>query len=137
MENMKKKLSRYYWINQEVEKQTKRKERLQRKASEVVADSTKGSMVEFPYIERVVKLEGNQEHLVDTITKQIDESIEAGVKARAEVESIINKVDDPRERELLRARFIDCLSWNLVSERNYISKSRAREIVKECIKKIS
>lgn len=135
--DIKKELSRYYWINQEVKRQSERLERLRKKQNRIVADTTRGSMQQFPYIERVVKIEGIAEELTAKAERQIDESVKAGIEARIRIENIIARVQDPKARELMRSRFIDCLTWEEVARRNYTSKSRARGIVDESIKKIS
>lgn len=133
-QEIKKILSGYYWANVEVERMKQRRRRIAKKAAETVADSVRGSMAAYPYIERVVRIEGNQEAVMERIEEQIQDMIGRGLQARAAAEEIIQKSEDAREREILRSRFIDCLSWEGVGKANHINPDHARRIVREFIK---
>lgn len=135
MKEIKKRLSQYYYINQEVQRQSERLRRLRKKEADgIVADTVRGSMIQFPYIERVERIEGIAEDLTAVVEKQIDRSIRDGIVARIDTETIIAAEADPKRRELLRSRFIDCLTWEGVGDRNHIDPSHARKIVREWIK---
>ena len=53
----KEKLNRYFWLNHEIERQEKRRERLQKKvnAGDLASDVVSGSSAHFPYIETKFK----------------------------------------------------------------------------------
>ena len=131
MKEVKKILEGYRWANIEVERMEKRRRRLAKQEDQREVDSVRGSMKEYPYIERVVKIEGDRRAVV----AEIDQAIERGLRAKKEAEAIIDQADDPREREILRSRFIDCLSWEEVGERNFVDKRQAQRIVQRFIEK--
>jgi len=70
--------------------------------------------------------------------KIIEDGIEANIKeaekARNKIASFIDGIEDPQLRELLRSRYIDCLSWKEVGKENYISPDHARKKVREFLK---
>lgn len=135
MKEVKKILEGYRWANIEVERMEKRRRRLAKQEDQREVDSVRGSMKEYPYIERVVKIEGDRRAVVAEMEYQIDQAIERGLRAKKEAEAIIDQADDPREREILRSRFIDCLSWEEVGERNFVDKRQAQRIVQRFIEK--
>ena len=137
MEDVKKIPEGYRGANEEVECLEKRKERLEKKKGDVTVDAVRGSMDEYPFIERVVKIEGKSIELVKEIQNQIDRRIEEGLKARIAAEEIIGLAEDWRTREILRSRYIDCLSWAAVGKKNNVDPDHARRIVREFIKQIS
>ena len=137
MEDVKKILEGYRGANEEVERLEKRKERLEEKKGDVAVDAVRGSMDEYPFIERVVKIEGKSIELVNEIQNQIDRRIEEGLKARIAAEEIIGLAEDWRTREILRSRYIDCLPWAAVGKKNNVDPDHARRIVREFIKQIS
>ncbi len=134
----KEKLSRYFWLSHEIEKQEKRKARLQKSVnSELATDIVTGSSSHFPYIETKFKITGVDTRLLDEIEKSIEKNIEEAIQARREIEYYINGIDEPQLREVLRSRFIDCQKWKQVGKENYISSDHARKMVREFLKEIS
>jgi len=137
MEDVKKILEGYRWANEEAERLEKRRARLEKKMGDVAVDTVKGSMEEYPFIERVVKIEGKQAALITELQYQIDQRIEEGLKARRDAEEIIARAEDPRTREILRSRYIDCLCWAAVGQRNNVDPDHARRIIREFINRVS
>lgn len=135
----KEKLSRYFWLSHEIEKQEKRKDRLLRAMNSqgIASDVVTGSMSQYPYIETKFIITGVQVGLLQELEDSINRNIEEAVKARKEIEEFINDIDEPQLREILRSRFIDCQGWKNVGKDNYISTDHARKKIREFLKKIS
>lgn len=132
------KLSRYFWLSHEIEKQEKRKERLQKAVnSNLATDVVTGSSSHFPYIETKFKITGIDTRLLDDLEKSIAKNIKEAIEARYEIENYINGIDEPQLREILRSRFIDCQKWKQVGKENFISTDHARKRVREFLKEIS
>lgn len=135
----KEKLSRYFWLSHEIEKQEKRKERLLRAMNSqgIASDVVTGSMSQYPYIETKFIITGVPVGLLQELEDSINRNIEEAVKARKDIEEFINNIDDPQLREILRSRYIDCLQWNQVGKGNYISASHARKTVRDFLMQVS
>lgn len=133
-------MGRYYWLDHEIKRQEKRRDRLacSKRMNEYETDVVTGSEYQFPYIETKFKITGAPVGLISKIEEDIDKSIEEALIARDRVATFIdNEVDDPKLREILRSRFIDCLQWKDVGKQNYISTDHARKIVREFLKKLN
>lgn len=89
-----------------------------------------------------VKIEGvpSDEYTRPIMIGLLEEKIERNIKeseaAAEKIEQYIQTVDDPKVRELMRSRFLDCLSWEEVGKANYISPDHARRIVRNFTKQI-
>lgn len=138
----KRELERYFWLQHEIKQQWRRLARLKKKrekSGELVGDSVKDyrSGKGLP-----LKIQGiAQEDFTTPIKiKILEEAIEKNIKESEtviiEIENYIQGLDDPRIRELLRSRYIDCLSWEKVGKENFISEQYARELVREHLKKM-
>lgn len=136
----KKELSRYYWLRHEIHKQKNRLERLRNKKPEEMAGDTvndyrtgKGIPVK---IEGVPSGEYTRPIMIGLLEEEIERNIKESEAAAEKIEQYIQTVDDPKVRELMRSRFLDCLSWEEVGKANYISPDHARKIIREFIKQI-
>ncbi len=131
------KLNRYFWLNHEVEKQEKRRARLQKNAEEIATDVVSGSICQFPYIETKIKITGMASGALEKLEASIEKNIDEAMNIRAEIEEFINSIEEPQMRELLRSRFIDCLGWKEVGKDNFITPDHARKKVRLILKNIS
>lgn len=136
----KKELSRYYWLRHEIHKQRNRLECLRnKKPEEMVGDTVndyrtgKGIPVK---IEGVPSDEYTRPIMIGLLEEEIERNIKESETAAEKIEQYIQTVDDPKVRELMRSRFLDCLSWEEVGKANYISPDHARKIIREFIKQI-
>lgn len=136
----KKELSRYYWLRHEIHKQQNRLERLRnKKPEEMVGDTVndyrtgKGIPVK---IEGVPNDEYTRPIMIGLLEEEIERNIKESETAAEEIEQYIQTVDDPKVRELMRSRFLDCLSWEKVGKANYISPDHARKIIREYTKNV-
>ena len=133
-------MGRYYWLDHEIKRQEKRRDRLatSKRMNEAETDIVSGSSYQFPYIETKFKISGAPVGLISKIEEDIEKSIEDALMARDRIATYIdNEVDDPKLREILRSRFIDCLRWTEVGRQNYISSDHARKIVREFLDKLN
>lgn len=87
-------------------------------------------------IEGTAKDEYSCRAMIGLLEEEIKNNIEKSEKAAEEIERYIQTVDDPKVRELMRSRFLDCLSWEKVGKVNYMSPDHARKIVRNFIKQI-
>lgn len=133
-----KELEYYFWLRHEIEQQKRRLKRLQQKSigrevGDTVLDYNRGKGIpsriegipeeDFDIPVKIILLE-------EAIAKNITESETRVV----EIEKFIQGIDDPKLREVLRSRYIDCLSWEDVGKMNYIASDYARQIVRNYFK---
>ena len=80
-----------------------------------IQDSVRGSMIEYPYIERRVVVSGVDELQGKRLRKQLQTKLE---KIQEEIEAMelwLNEVDDAQMRMILRLRYRNGLSWQKVA----------------------
>ena len=58
---------------------------------------------------------------INDLEKEINEEIDKLIKLRKEIEDKINAVEEPRLRELLKCRYLDCKSWEEIAYKNNIT----------------
>lgn len=131
----KRELSRYFWLQHEIRRQKKRLEKLERKqerAGELVGDSVKdyrtGKGLPLK-IQGIAQADIRTPVMIKILEEEIEKNISESEEAVVKIEQYIHGVEEPRMRELLRSRFIDCLSWEEVGRRNYIAADYARQLI--------
>lgn len=129
----KKEMSRYYWLKHEIQTQKKRLKHLRDKKQEgivadIVNDYRTGTGIPIK-IEGVSSDEFSRPVMIHILEEKIKKNIKESEIAMREIEEYIQTIDDPRLREVMRSRFIDCLSWEMVGRKNYISPDYARQLV--------
>lgn len=133
----KQELNRYFWLKHEIKRQQKRLERLEDKLSrqndtvgDTVRDYRRGKGIP-------VRIEGLPSDaftlpvMIGLLAEEIQKNIEESERAVIEIEKYIQDIKDPKLREVMRSRFIDCLEWQKVGEENYISSDYARQLIRE------
>jgi len=83
-----------------------------------VVDSVSGSMTEFPYVQRTVKIEGVDETTLLQLEQQRAETerqLAAIEKKRRKIEKWVNGVRDPFIRGLMIRRVIEFKTWEKCS----------------------
>lgn len=135
----KKELSRYYWLKHEIHMQRKRLCKIQNQSEATVCDSVKdyrtGKGV-LTRIEGTPQDEYSRPVMIGLLKEEIEKNIKESEKAAEDIERYIQTVADPKVREIMRSRFLDCMSWEEVGRANYVSPDHARKIVREFIKQI-
>lgn len=131
----KQELNRYFWLRHEVRRQEKRLELLQNKPTgEVVGDTVKDyhSGKGIPVLITGTPAEElTRPLMIGTLKEEIRKNIEESERAAVDIEKYIQSIKDPKLREIMRSRFIDCLDWQKVGEENYINPDYARQLIRE------
>ena len=136
----KQELNRYFWLQHEIKRQQKRLEKLKERrdrdkdtVGDTVRDYRSGKGIP-------VRIEGIPEEsfslpiMIGLMEEEITKNIAESQAAVYQIENYIQEVSEPRLRELLRSRFIDCKSWDEVSKANYIDKDHARRLIRTFLK---
>lgn len=139
----KRELSRYFWLQHEIRRQKKRLEKLERKqeqAGELVGDSVKdyrtGKGLPLK-IQGIAQADIQTPVMIKLLEEEIEKNINESEEAVVRIEQYINGIEEPRMRELLRSRFIDCLPWEEVGKRNYIAPDYARQLITNFIRSMA
>lgn len=135
----KKELNRYFWLQHEIKEQYKRLKKLEAKQkNELVGDTVKDyhSGKGIPIlIEGLPEEEWKAPALITALKEDIKKNIEESEKEVAKIEKYVQGIEDPQLREIFRARFLDCLQWEEVGEKNFIAADYARRLVREHFKR--
>lgn len=138
----KQKLKSYYWLKHEIQQQKRRLARLKIKleasgeiVGDIVSDYRTGSAKPL-LIQGVSDEDYNLPVMIHLLEAEIEENILSAQALVKEIEEFVQTVDDPRMRELLRSRFIDCKRWEDVSRSNYISAAHARKLIREYLQNL-
>lgn len=137
----KKELNKYFWLQHEIKKQENRLKRLRAKkekekdfVADTVGDYRTGK-------KRTIKIEGIEQTdpalltIIALLELEIEKNIQAAEEKAVEIEKFIQQTEDPKLREILRSRFLDCLSWEQVGKENYINADYARRLVRNYLTK--
>ena len=138
----KQELNRYFWLNHEIRRQKKTLERLEDKLSrqndtvgDTVRDYRSGKGIP-------VRIEGIPTDaftlpvMIRLLEEEIRKNIKESERAVVAIEKYVQNINDPKVRELMRSRFIDCLSWEEVGAQNFINADYARQLINKHIKQI-
>lgn len=95
-----------------------------------VSDAVRGSMPEYPYITRVVKITGMDQQVIDRLDRRKVRLAERRDKDRREVEEIeawVDTIQDSVVRQIVQLRYIQGASWVYTSKKlGYKGESGAR-----------
>ena len=58
---------------------------------------------------------------INDIEEEINKEIDELIELRKEIEDKINAVDNPKLREILKCRYLDCKSWEEIAYKNNIT----------------
>lgn len=134
----KQELNRYFWLRHEIRRQEKRLERLRNKPTgEVVGDTVKDyrSGKGIPVLITGTPAEElTRPMMMSLLEEEIGKNIKESERIAAEIEKYIQGVEEPKMRELLRSRFLDCLDWRQVGEHNYMNPDHARKLIRNFLK---
>lgn len=73
---------------------------------------------------------------INDIEKTINQEIDELIQLRKEIEDKINTVDDPKLRELLKCRYLDCKSWEEIAYKNNITWRHVYRLHKKALDEI-
>jgi len=133
-----KELEHYFWLKHEIKRQKKRLKRLQQKTigSEVgdtVLDYNTGKGIPSR-VEGIPREDFDIPVKIIVLEEAIAVNIAESEKRVVEIEKFIQSITDPKLREIIRSRYIDCKSWEEVGETNYIAADYARQLVRDFFK---
>ena len=138
----KQELNRYFWLNHEIRRQKKRLERLEDKLSrqndtvgDTVRDYRSGKGIPGR-IEGIPTDAFTLPVMIRLLEEEIRKNIKESERAVVAIEKYVQNINDPKVRELMRSRFIDCLSWEEVGAQNFINADYARQLINKHIKQI-
>ena len=136
----KQKLKSYYWLQHEIRQQKGRLNRLRKKqelSGEIVGDVVNDYKTGKPIplmIQGIANEDFELPMIIHLLEAEIEQNIIDAQERVKEIEEFVQTVEDPRMRELLRSRFIDCLSWEQVGKANHINPDHARKLLRNFMK---
>lgn len=137
----KKEISMYFWLREEIKRQKRRKEKLIARArrSEYVGDTVRDYSRNAKGTIKIIQGERDEAYKYSAAIEKLEASITANIakseEALLKIELYIQTVENPRMRELLRARFIDCMGWDEIGRKFYIAPDYARRLIREFFEK--
>ena len=133
-------LKNYYWLQHEIKQQKgrlarlrKREERSGEVVGDIVSDYKTGKAIPL-LIRGIPATDFELPVMILLLETEIEKNITEAQRLVKEIEKYIQTVNDPRMRELLRSRFIDCLSWEQVGKANHINPDHARKLLRNFMK---
>lgn len=97
----------------------------------VTKDSVRGSMVEFPYIERTITITGIDVSSAARLRRKLERKCAELQDEISELEDIMEDVSDPEMRLILRLHYVDGLSQDQVAEEmGYATRTIQRKMAK-------
>ena len=94
-------------------------------------DSVKGSDEEYPYCERRIKLEGNDEIKALKLSKKYKRRLEDLQDELSVCEDLLNKIEDAETRVILRLYYVNSLSQKEIgAELGYTQSNVAKKLKK-------
>ena len=138
----KQKLKSYYWLQHEIRQQRGRLYRLRKKqelsgeiVGDIVNDYKTGNAIPL-MIQGIADEDFKLPMMIHLLEAEIEQNIIEAQERVKEIEEFVHGVEDPRMRELLRSRFIDCKRWEDVAASNYISTAHARKLIREYLQNL-
>lgn len=138
----KQKLKSYYWLQHEIRQQRGRLYRLRKKqelsgeiVGDIVNDYKTGNATPL-IIQGIADEDFKLPMMIHLLEAEIEQNIIEAQERVKEIEEFVQTVEDPRMRELLRSRFIDCKRWEDVAASNYISTAHARKLIREYLQNL-
>lgn len=138
----KQKLKSYYWLQHEIRQQRGRLYRLRKKqelsgeiVGDIVNDYKTGNAIPL-MIQGIADEDFKRPMMIRLLEAEIEQNIIETQERVKEIEEFVQTVEDPRMRELLRSRFIDCKRWEDVAASNYISTAHARKLIREYLQNL-
>lgn len=126
-------MEKYPALMREIGRQQRRLESLLKRLErgEFSTDIVRGSSKEFPYGERTYRIEGIPVDSIESRKKLIEESIKQADSMALEIERFINTATDPLMREVLRCRYIDCMTIADTAVKNYVSERHMKRLLRD------
>lgn len=120
-----KELSQLYYLNLEIEKQKQHLEKI-----ETDAFHTTSELTGMPTGTNINDKVGMCAAEIADLKKLISENMHKQWKEKIRLEKYIQEIDDSMIRQIMRHRFIECLSWEQVAEK--IKGVTSYSVKKQC-----
>lgn len=95
-----------------------------------VTDCVKGSLACFPYSEQTIRITGvdveGYERKVVRIRRAMAKKLQEVMQQVEEINRYIESVEDCEIRNILRLRYVDCLTWEEIEEVLHMNKRTAQ-----------
>ena len=109
-------LSQYQYLNKEIDRKIQTLEFWGNKILNIT-----GTLSDMPKSNKRSDMIATGIATMNDIEKEINKEIDELIQLRKEIEDKINAVDDPKLRELLKCRYLDCKSWEEIAYKNNIT----------------
>jgi len=109
-------LNQYRYLNKEIDRKIESLEFWRNKILNIT-----GTLSDMPKSNKRSDTIADGIATINDIEKTINQEIDELIELRKEIEDKINAVDDPKLRELLKCRYLDCKSWEEIAYKNNIT----------------
>ena len=109
-------LSQYQYLNKEIDRKIQTLEFWRNKILNIT-----GTLSDMPKSNKRSDTIADGIATINDIEKTINQEIDELIELRKEIENKINAVDNPKLREILKCRYLDCKSWEEIAYKNNIT----------------
>lgn len=109
-------LSQYQYLNKEIDRKIQTLEFWRNKILNIT-----GTLSDMPKSNKRSDTIATGIATINDIEEEINKEIDKLIELRKEIEDKINAVDNPKLRELLKCRYLDCKSWEEIAYKNNIT----------------
>lgn len=96
----------------------------------LVSDSVKGSMIRFPYTERTITITGidteGYSQKVHRIRRALAKKMKEALALVDEINQYIDSIQDPEIRNILRLRYVNCMTLEEIAEELHMCERTVR-----------
>lgn len=109
-------LSQYQYLNKEIDRKIESLEFWKNKILNIT-----NTLSDMPKSNKRSDMIADGIATINDIEKTINQEIDELIELRKEIENKINAVDNPKLREILKCRYLDCKSWEEIAYKNNIT----------------
>ena len=109
-------LSQYQYLNKEIDRKIHTLEFWRNKILNIT-----GTLSDMPKSNKRSDTIATGIATINDIEEEINKEIDELIELRKEIENKINAVDNPKLREILKCRYLDCKSWEEIAYKNNIT----------------
>ena len=109
-------LSQYQYLNKEIDRKIESLEFWKNKILNVTS-----TLSDMPKSNKRSDTIATGIATINDIEEEINKEIDELIELRKEIENKINAVDNPKLREILKCRYLDCKSWEEIAYKNNIT----------------
>lgn len=109
-------LNQYRYLNKEIDRKIESLEFWRNKILNIT-----GTLSDMPKSNKRSDTIADGIATINDIEKTINQEIDELIELRKEIEDKINAVDNPKLREILKCRYLDCKSWEEIAYKNNIT----------------